>query len=121
MDIIKVIEKLLNRDSILNLLENDIIKKFEVVNFPETPKLLAVVMFLNTTEDELRGNGESTPRLSESEIKAKLWRLYNLDTAWWQVSIIPNKVLKPLVGKDYYNKILLFVLDKNGAHLFTEH
>jgi hypothetical protein len=44
-----------------------------------------------------------------------------LDTAWWQVSIIPNKVLKPLVGKDYYNKILLFVLDKNGAHLFTEN
>jgi hypothetical protein len=121
MEIEKVIEKLLNRDSILNLLENDIIKKFEVVGLPDTPKLLAIKMSLNTTEDELRGTGKSTPRLSESEIKGKLWRLYNLDTAWWQASIIPNKVLKPLVGKDYYNKILLFVVDKNGAHLFTEN
>jgi hypothetical protein len=30
MDIPKVIEKLMNRDSFLNLLDNDIIEKFEV-------------------------------------------------------------------------------------------
>jgi hypothetical protein len=50
-----------------------------------------------------------------------LWRLYNLDLAWWQAGIIPNKILKPLVGKDYFMKILIFVLDKNGHHLFTEY
>jgi hypothetical protein len=44
-----------------------------------------------------------------------------LDPAWWQSSIIPNKILKPLVGKDYFLKILIFVLDKNGAHLLTEN
>jgi len=125
MDVRKAIEKLLNRDSILNLLENDIIEKFEVVDTPENPKLLVIKMYLNTTDNELRGKGifydKSSPRLSEPEMKEKLWRLYNLDTAWWQLSIIPNKILKPLVGKDYFIKILLFVVDKNGHHLFTEN
>jgi hypothetical protein len=44
-----------------------------------------------------------------------------LDPAWWQASIIPNKILKPLVGKDYFIKILIFVLDKNGVHVLTEN
>ena len=120
MDIRKVIEKLLNRDSILNLLENDIVEKFEVVDFPDSPKILVIKMFLNTTDDELFGTNDGTPRLSEWEAKNKLWRLYNLDLAWWQASIIPNKILKPLVGKGHFLKVLLFVVDKNGHHLFTE-
>ena len=41
MEIEKVVEKLLNRNSILNLLDNDIIEKFEVVKNPE-------IFFLNT-------------------------------------------------------------------------
>jgi hypothetical protein len=44
-----------------------------------------------------------------------------LDSAWWHAHIIPNRILKPLVGKDYFIKILLFVVDKNGIHLFTEN
>jgi hypothetical protein len=122
MDILKVIEKLLNRDSILNLLENDIIEKFEVVDTPKNPKLLVIKMYLNTTKDELISTGESTPHVSETDaMKGKLWELYNLDPSWWQVYIIPAKILKPLVGKNYYNKILLFVVDKNDTHLFTEN
>ena len=78
-------------------------------------------MFLNITKDEFIGTGESTPRLSEWEVRGKLWEDYNLDSAWWHAYIIPNKILKPLVGKDYFIKILLFVVDKNGIHLFTEN
>jgi hypothetical protein len=59
--------------------------------------------------------------LSEYELRDKLYKNYNLDPAWWQASIIPNKILKPLVGKDYFIKILLFVLDKNGNHIMTEN
>jgi hypothetical protein len=78
-------------------------------------------MFLNITKDEFIGTEESTPRLSEWEVRGKLWENYNLDTAWWHAHIIPNRILKPLVGKDYFIKILLFVVDKNGIHLFTEN
>lgn len=120
MEIEKVVEKLLNRNSILNLLENDIIKKFEVVKNPNSDVVLVIKMFLNATEDELVGTGESSPKLSETELKDKLWKDYNLDTAWWQVSIIPNRILKPLVGKHYFDNLLLFVLDKNGYYLFSE-
>jgi hypothetical protein len=120
MDIRQVIEKLLNRDSMLNLLENDIIEKFEVVDFPDNPKLLVIKMFLNTTDKELFDTNDNTPRFSEWEVKNKLWRLYNLDLAWWQAGIIPNRILKPLVGKGHFLKVLLFVVDKNGHHLFTE-
>ena len=121
MDIPKVIEKLMNRDSFLNLLANNIIEKFEVSASPFESKILVVKMFLNATKDELKGTGESTPPLSQWELRGKLWNSYNLDPAWWQSSIIPNKILKPLVGKDYFIKILIFVLDKNGAHLLTEN
>jgi len=121
MDIPKVIEKLMNRDSFLNLLENNIIEKFEVSASPFESKILVVKMFLNATKDELKGTGESTPPLSQWELRGKLWNSYNLDPAWWQSSIIPNKILKPLVGKDYFLKILIFVLDKNGAHVLTEN
>ena len=121
MDIPKVIEKLMNRDSFLNLLDNDIIEKFEVSASPFESKILVVKMFLNATKDELKGTGESTPPLSQWELRGKLWNSYNLDPAWWQSYIIPNKILKPLVGKDYFLKILIFVLDKNGAHLLTEN
>ena len=55
------------------------------------------------------------------ELKDKLWKNYQLDPAWWQASIIPNKILKPLVGKDYFIKIFLYVLDKNGHYLFSEN
>ena len=44
MEIEKVVEKLLNRDSILNLLENDIIKKFEVVKNPNSEVVLVIKM-----------------------------------------------------------------------------
>ena len=121
MDIEKVIEKLLNRDSILNLLENDIIKKFEVSVSPYESKILVIKIFLNITKDELVGTEKLTPKLSEYELRDKLYKNYNLDPAWWQASIIPNKILKPLVGKDYFIKILLFVLDKNGNHIMTEN
>ena len=121
MDIPKVIEKLMNRDSFLNLLENDIIEKFEVSASPFESKILVVKMFLNTTKDELVGTEKLTPKLSEYELRDKLYKNYNLDPAWWQVSIIPNKILKPLVGKDYFIKILIFVLDKNGVHVLTEN
>ena len=120
MEIEKVVEKLLNRNSILNLLDNDIIKKFEVVKNPNSDVVLVIKMFLNATEDELVGTGESSPKLSETELKDKLWRNYNLDTAWWQAYIIPNRTLKPFVGINHYDKILLFVLDKNGYYLFSE-
>ena len=69
MDIRQVIEKLLNRDSMLNLLENDIIEKFEVVDFPDNPKLLVIKMFLNTTDKELFDTNDNTPRFSEWEVK----------------------------------------------------
>ncbi len=121
MELTNVIEKLLNRDSFLNLLENDIIEKFEVSVSPFESKILIIKMFLNITKDEFLGTGESTPRLSEWEVRGKLWEDYNLDPAWWHAYIIPNKILKPLVGKDYFIKILLFVVDKNGIHLFTEN
>lgn len=117
MEIEKVIEKLLNRDSILNLLENDIIKKFEVSVSPYESKILVIKIFLNITKDELVG----TEKLTEYELRDILYKNYNLDPAWWQASIIPNKILKPLVGKDYFIKILLFVLDKNGNHIMTEN
>jgi hypothetical protein len=120
MDVRKAIEKLLNRDSILNLLENDIIEKFEVIDYPDNPKILVIKMYLNITEKELFDANDNTPRFSESEAQHKLWRLYNLDLAWWQASIIPNRILKPLVGKGHFLKVLLFVVDKNGHHLFTE-
>lgn len=130
MEIEKVIEKLLNRDSFLNLLENDIIEKFEVsvspfeyrnFDFDYESKILVIKIFLNITKDELVGTEKLTPKLSEYELRDKLYKNYNLDPAWWQASIIPNKILKPLVGKDYFDKILLFVLDKNGNHIMTEN
>ena len=64
MEIEKVIEKLLNRDSILNLLENDIIKKFEVSVSPYESKILVIKIFLNITKDELVG----TEKLSSTEL-----------------------------------------------------
>jgi hypothetical protein len=121
MEIEKVIEKLLNSGSILNLLENGIIEKFEVVKNPHSDVILVIKMYLNSTEDELVGSGESSPKLSNTELKDKLWKNYQLDPAWWQASIIPNKILKPLVGKDYFRKIFLYVLDKNGHYLFSEN
>jgi hypothetical protein len=121
MELTNVIEKLLNRDSFLNLLENDIIEKFKVSASPFESKILVVKMFLNTTKDELVGTEKLTPKLSEYELRDKLYKNYNLDPAWWQASIIPNKILKPLVGKDYFIKILIFVLDKNGVHVLTEN
>ncbi len=121
MEIEKVIEKLLNRDSFLNLLENDIIEKFEVNVSPFESKILVVKMFLNATKDELVGIGESSPKLSDTELKDKLWKNYQLDPAWWQAYIIPNKILKPLVGKNHFDKLFLYVLDKNGHYLFSEN
>jgi hypothetical protein len=49
MELTNVIEKLLNRDSFLNLLENDIIEKFEVNVSPFESKILVIKMFLNIT------------------------------------------------------------------------
>lgn len=121
MEIEKVIEKLLNRDSFLYLLENDIIEKFEVSVSPFEYKILVIKMFLSITKDELVGTEKLTPKLSGYELRDKLYKNYNLDPAWWQASIIPNKIIKPLVGKDYFDKILLFVLDKNGNHIMTEN
>ena len=121
MEIEKVVEKLLNRNSILNLLDNDIIEKFEVVKNPYSDVILVIKMYLNSTEDELVGTEKLTPKLSEYELRDKLYKNYNLDPAWWQASIIPNKILKPLVGKNHFDKILLFVLDKNGNHIMTEN
>ena len=121
MEIEKVVEKLLNRDSILNLLENDIIKKFEVVKNPNSDVVLVIKMYLNVTEDELVGNGKLSPKLSGYELRDKLYKNYNLDPAWWQAYIIPNRILKPFVGKNHFDKILLFVLDKNGNHIMTEN
>ena len=121
MEIEKVVEKLLNRNSILNILDNDIIEKFEVVKNPYSDFILVIKMYLNSTKDELVGTEKLTPKLSEYELRDKLYKNYNLDPAWWQASIIPNKILKPLVGKDYFIKILLFVLDKNGNHIMTEN
>ena len=69
MEIEKVIEKLLNRDSILNLLENDIIKKFEVSVSPYESKILVIKIFLNITKDELVGTEKLTPKLSEYELR----------------------------------------------------
>lgn len=119
MEIEKVIEKLLNTKSVLNILDNDFIIKFEVKE--GWARILAVLMYVNATEEELRGSGKSSPKLSDYELRDKLYKDYNLDPAWWQASIIPNKILKPLVGKDYFIKILLFVLDKNGNHIMTEN
>jgi len=121
MELTNVIEKLLNRDSFLNLLENDIIEKFEVSVSPFESKILVIKMFLNVTEDELVGNGKLSPKLSGYELRDKLYKNYNLDPAWWQAYIIPNRILKPFVGKNHFDKILLFVLDKNGNHIMTEN
>ncbi len=121
MEIEKVVEKLLNRNSILNILDNDIIEKFEVVKNPYSDVILVIKMYLNSTEDELVGIGESSPKLSDTELKDKLWKNYQLDPAWWQTYIIPNKILKPLVGKNHFDKLFLYVLDKNGHYLFSEN
>ena len=117
MNTANIIEKLLNTKSILNILDNDFIIEFKV---QEIEDALAVIMYVNATEEELRGSGKSSPKLSDDELRDKLYRNYNLDPAWWQASIIPNRILKLLVGENYYRNIILFVVDKNGKHIMTE-
>ena len=116
----EVIERFLNTKSILNILDNDFIIKFKVHDELGPANILVVEMFINTTEEELRGSGHPSPKLSIEELRNKLYKKYNFDPAWWQVSIIPNKILKPLVGKNHYRHIILFVVDKNGIHILTE-
>lgn len=119
MNTINIIEKLLNTKSILNILDNDFIIKFEVKE--GWARILAVLMYVNATEEELRGSGKSSPKLSDYELRDKLYKDYNLDPAWWQASIIPNRILKLLVGKNHYRHVILFIVDKNGHHIMTEN
>lgn len=114
----ELIERLLNTNSIKNILDNDIILKFEVIL--EWQRILVVKMYLDTTMDELKGDDNTAPGLSREGVQDKLWYNYNLDPAWWQAFIIPNRVLKLLFGSERYRNIILFIVDRNGHHLLTE-
>ena len=114
-------EKLLNTDSMLNYLGKDLIDRFEVemTSLPEDIKskvkkqgwnkiedLMVITMYLNTDKEYISCDD--------------LYYAYNIDTAWWEHNIIPNKVLKYMgITKDEWDfKPHVIVKSKNGEYTY---